>query len=125
MQHPIDSTESTDSPAALVSSSDVVGTSVYSRDGTHLGSIDHVMIDKVSGKIAYAVMAFGGVLGIGEEHYPVPWPKLEYSLPQGGYVTDITAEQLQAAPARTSDWTSDRNWERATYDHYGVPFYWF
>lgn len=119
-----DISERTDSPSALVSSSDVVGTAVFSRDGDHIGSIDHVMIDKVSGKIAYAVMSFGGVLGIGEEHYPVPWGALSYDVSQGGFVTDITEEQLQGAPSRKTDWTTDRDWERATYDHYGVPFYW-
>lgn len=113
-----------ESPAALVSSADVVGTAIYARDGTHVGSVDHVMIDKVSGKIAYAVMTFGGVLGIGEEHYPVPWAALGYDTALGGFVTDITEEQLQGAPARSPDWTTDRDWERATYDHYGVPFYW-
>ena len=97
-----DSRQTGGSPAALVSSDDVVGTPVHARDGTEVGHIDHVMIDMVTGKIAYAVMAFGGVLGFGEEQHPVPW----------------------GAPARSPDWTRDRDWERAAYDHYGVPFYW-
>ena len=111
-------------PAALVSSDDVVGTAVHSRNGTEIGSIDHVMIDKVSGKIAYAVMGFGGFLGIGEDYHPIPWGALEYDTSLGGFVTDITEEQLQGAPTRSGDWTRDRDWERATYSHYGVPFYW-
>lgn len=119
-----DTFNSSESPSALVSSTDVVGTSVYSQSGDHIGSIDSVMIDKVSGKIAYAVMAFGGVLGIGADHYPVPWGKLRYSVTEGGFVTDLTAEQLEGAPARRDNWTTDREWERDTYTYYGVPFYW-
>ena len=119
-----DSHQTGSSPAALVSSDDVVGTPVHARDGTEVGHIDHVMIDKVTGKIAYAVMAFGGVLGFGEEQHPVPWGALHYDTTLGGFVTDITAEQLTGAPARSPDWTRDRDWDRAAYDHYGVPFYW-
>lgn len=113
-----------DGDHSLVSSSNVNGTTVYNRQGEEIGTIDHLMIDKVSGKVAYAVMAFGGVLGIGEEHYPVPWPALSYDIGQGGFVTDITTEQLQGAPERRDDWYRDRDWETRTYQHYGVPFYW-
>lgn len=116
--------QSTAAPSSLVSSSDVTGTSVFNHQGEHIGSIDHVMIDKVSGKIAYAVMAFGGVLGIGEEHYPIPWGALRYDVSQSGYITDITTEQLESAPSRDTDWASNRDWEIRTYDHYGIPFYW-
>ena len=112
------------SPNTLVSSADVMGTAVYDQQGAHLGSIDHVMIDKLSGKIAYAVMGFGGVLGIGEEHYPVPWGALRYDVGRGGYVTDITQEQLSGAPPRRGDWQGDRDWETRTHHHYGIPFYW-
>lgn len=111
-------------PNALVSSADVMGTEVYTHQGESLGTIDHVMIDKLSGKIAYAVMAFGGVLGIGEEHYPVPWGALRYDVEQGGFVTDITQEQLTGAPPRGDDWQGDRDWETRTHHHYGIPFYW-
>ncbi|MCO6382229.1 PRC-barrel domain containing protein [Oceanicola sp. 502str15] len=100
------------------------GTEVYSRDGTHIGSIDHLMIDKESGKVAYAVMGFGGFLGIGEEHYPVPWGKLTFDTAKDGFVTDITEEQVKGAPARHDTWHDDREWERRAHDHYGAPFYW-
>ena len=116
--------ESGRSPQALVSSADVMGTEVYNHQGEHVGTIDHVMIDKLSGKIAYAVMAFGGVLGIGEEHYPVPWGALRYDVSQGGYVTDITREQLEGAPPTGEDWRENRDWETRTHHHYGIPFYW-
>ena len=108
----------------LVSSSNVNGTDVYSNTGTHIGSIDHLMIDKESGKVAYAVMGFGGFLGLGEEHYSVPWQKLNYDTQKSGFVTDITEEQVKGAPDRHDSWFDDREWERRTHEHYGVPMYW-
>ncbi len=108
----------------LVSSSDVTGTSVYSRNGDHIGDIDHVMIDKESGKIGYAVMGFGGFLGMGEEHVPVPWGTLHYDTSKDGYVTDITKEQLEGMPTRDDGWNRDREWEKQTYSHFGMPYYW-
>ena len=108
----------------MVSSSDVNGTEVYGRDGAHIGSIDHLMIDKESGRVAYAVMGFGGFLGMGEEHYPVPWDKLTYDTQKQGFVTDITADQVEGAPARTDDWHQNREWERQTYAYYNVSPYW-
>ena len=108
----------------MVSSSDVNGTEVYGRDGAHIGSIDHLMIDKESGRVAYAVMGFGGFLGMGEDHYPVPWDKLNYDTQKDGFVTDITADQVEGAPARTDDWHRNREWERQTYDYYNVAPYW-
>lgn len=83
--------------AGLVSSSDVNGTEVYGSDGANIGSIDHLMIDKQSGKVAYAVMGFGGFLGLGEEHHPVPWSKLRYDTAKNGFVTDITEQEVKGA----------------------------
>jgi hypothetical protein len=108
----------------LVSSADVDGTAVYDRNHNAVGTIDHLMIDKVSGKVAYAVMRFGGFLGFGEEHYPVPWNALTYDPEEGGFVTDITEEQLQSAPKRTENWAGDREWERRSYDYWRLPYYW-
>ena len=110
--------------SSMVSSSDVTGTEVYGTDGAHVGHIEHLMIDKVSGKIAYAVMGFGGFLGMGEEHYPVPWNALHYDTSRNGFVTDITPKTLEGAPARRDDWHRDRTWEEETFRHYGVTPYW-
>jgi len=114
----------TRTPSGLVSSDNVNGTDVYGRDGAHVGHIDHLMIDKVSGNVAYAVMGFGGFLGIGEEHHPIPWQKLRYDTTKDGYVTDLTEEQVRGAPARSDRWYADREWEERTHQHYGVPTYW-
>lgn len=109
---------------SLVSSSNVNGTEVYGQDGTNIGSIDHLMIDKQSGKVAYAVMGFGGFLGLGEEHHPVPWGKLRYDTEKNGFVTDITENEVKGAPERSENWHADREWEKRTHDHYHAPIYW-
>ncbi|MTH79197.1 PRC-barrel domain containing protein [Paracoccus aestuariivivens] len=98
------------------------GTAVYGRDGSHIGTIDHLMIDKLSGKVAYAVMGFGGFLGLGEEHLPVPWHTLRYDTTLSGFVTDLTEQQVTGAPVRSEGW--DRDWETRTYEYYGIPPYW-
>lgn len=108
----------------LVSSSEVNGTEVYGPDGSQIGFIDHLMIDKQSGKVAYAVMGFGGFLGLGEEHYPIPWSKLRYDTAKNGFVTDITEQEVSGAPARNDNWYADRDWEQRTHDYYRVPNYW-
>lgn len=59
--------------STMISSDKVNGTAVYSRTGEQIGTIDHLTIDKATGKVAYAVMGFGGFLGIGEDHHPIPW----------------------------------------------------
>ena len=112
------------SGSTMVSSADVNGTEVYSPTGDHLGQIHHLMIDKVSGQIAYAVMSFGGFLGVGANEHPVPWKKLTYDTDLGGFVTDITQDQLTDAPAWGDNWYEDRDYQRRNYDYYGVSPYW-
>ena len=73
---------------ALIGSDKVEGTDVYNARGDHMGSIEHVMIDKRSGQVAYAVLSFGGFLGMGSDYYPVPWAALTYDTTLGGYRTD-------------------------------------
>lgn len=110
---------------SLVSSNDVNGTVVYNRQGDQIGHIDHLMIDKPSGNVAYAVMAFGGFMGLGEDFHPVPWNALRYDQRRSGFVTDITEEQLRDAPKWRENWQGDREWEKRTFDYYGVPYYWY
>jgi len=82
------------------------------------------MIDKISGRVTYAVMSFGGFLGLGHSHYPIPWAALKYDTSLNGYVTGITEQQLKDAPAFSDDSWFDRNWEKQTYNHYNVAPYW-
>lgn len=112
--------------SSIVSSSDVNGEAVYSPAGDKVGDIDHLEIDKQSGRIAYAVMHFGGFLGIGEESHHIPWNSLHYDPSLGGFRTDVTEDQLKAAPERPDDWYKDRRWEERVHRHYGVANpYWF
>ena len=110
----------------LISSDKTVGTAVYNRHGEHLGSVYNLMIDKYSGQVAYAVMSFGGFLGIGESYHPLPWRTLTYDTRKGGYVVDIDRTRLETAPSYTSstgpNW-SDRAYGHRVDDYYGVPPY--
>jgi sporulation protein YlmC with PRC-barrel domain len=108
----------------MVSSSDVNGTAVYGLRDEKIGEIDHLMIEKRSGTVTYAIMTFGGFLGIGEEEHAIPWKKLKYDVSKNAFVTDITEEQVKGAPARHDTWYEDRDWERKSFDWYSVPYYW-
>lgn len=108
----------------LIGSDKVEGTAVYGADGNKIGSIERIMIEKISGRVSYAVLGFGGFLGLGNDHYPLPWPSLKYNTDLGGYQTMITVDQLNGAPKYASD--DDWNWgdsgrARAVNDYYGVP----
>jgi hypothetical protein len=107
-----------------ISSEDVQGTTVYSPDGKNIGEIDHLIIDKLSGRVAYAVMSFGGFMGLGHNHYPIPWSVLTYDRSLGGFRTNITENQLKDAPEFSDDSWQDRDWEVRTHRHYGAPAYW-
>lgn len=87
-----------DETGKLISADKVQGTAVYDASGERLGTIDSIMIDKVSGKVAYAVMSFGGFLGIGERYHPLPWNVLTYDESKGGYNVAQTADQLRGGP---------------------------
>jgi hypothetical protein len=107
----------------LIGSDKVEGTVVYGADNTKNGSIERVMIKKTSGKVSYAVLSFGGFLGIGDDHYPLPWQSLKYDTNLGGYITGITETQLKGAPKYGNDnaWNwSDPARARAVNDYYGI-----
>lgn len=83
----------------LILSSRVNGTPVYNRDGTRIGHVDDLSIEKVSGRTAYAIMSFGGFLGIGEKFHPLPWSLLEYDVERGGYTVSLDRTTLENAPS--------------------------
>ncbi len=109
---------------SLVSSEDVQGTNVYSADGSKIGEIDHLMIEKQAGRVTYAVMSFGGFMGLGNSHYPLPWAALTYNTDLGGYQTNVTETQLKNAPEFSEDAWANRNWETQMHTYYGVRPYW-
>lgn len=110
----------TDETSSLIAASKVNGTAVYNRAGESLGSVHDVMINKVSGQVAYAVMSFGGFLGLGERYHPLPWPSLTYDTGLGGYVVDASRDQLEKAPSYGRDETpwSDPAYGRRVSDYY-------
>ena len=112
----------TDMP--LISSEDVQGTNVYGPDMKKIGEVDHMMIDKQSGKVTYAVMSFGGFLGLGHSHYPLPWGALKYNTEAGGYQISVSEAQLKDAPQFSDDSWSNREWETRVHCHYGIHPYW-
>ena len=106
----------------LIGSDKVEGTAVYGPDEQKIGSIERVMIEKTSGRVSYAVLGFGGLLGIGNDHYPLPWNALKYDTRLGGYRTGITVDQLNGAPKYASE--NSWNWEepgrsKSVDDYYG------
>ncbi|MGL4197142.1 MAG: PRC-barrel domain-containing protein [Allorhizobium sp.] len=111
--------------ASLIASDKVEGTAVYGRDAERIGSIQRIILEKRGGRVAYAVLSFGGFWGIGDDYYPLPWEKLTYDESLDGYRIDLTKEQVEAAPRYNDDggdWY--RNNGRSVYDYYGVPPYW-
>ncbi len=116
-------TAGVDETDRLISSEKVDGTAVYDRRGERLGTVHHLMIDKYTGHVVYAVMSFGGFLGIGESYYPLPWKMLTYDTRLGGYVVDLDRGRLERAPNYTSrdvpNW-SDRGYT-GRIDQYWMP----
>jgi hypothetical protein len=110
---------------ALIGSDKVEGTAVYRSNGEKIGQIARVMIGKQSGKVGYAVMSFGGFMGIGEDYYPLPWSLLVYNPRLEGYEVNISETQLKGAPKynthETWDWDSR---SRSVDDYYKMPANW-
>ena len=116
------SSVATDETNRLIASDKVEGTAVYNRQGERLGSVYNFMVDKRSGHVEYAVLSFGGFLGIGDSYHPLPWKSLKYDTSMGGYVVDLDKNRLQSAPSyassETPDW-SDPSYSRRIDDYYG------
>lgn len=111
-----------------IPASKVIGTDVYNTGGEHIGTIEDVMLDKASNGIMFAVIGFGGFLGIGEKYHAIPWSQLDYQEHRGGYVVPFSKEQLKTAPAYSiKELTGDdgKAARDASYKHYQVEPYWF
>ena len=108
---------------SLIAASKVNGTSVYNQDGESLGAIHDVMIEKRNGQVSYAVLSFGGFLGLGAKYHPLPWNQLTYSEQHQGYVLNLDKRQLEGAPAY--DASDSPDWNASGYrtridDYYGA-----
>lgn len=109
----------------LIASDKVEGTEVYNPQGENLGYIERLMIDKRTGQVVYAVMSFGGFLGIGKKYHPIPWSLLKYDTTKNGYVVNLDKRILEGAPTIDDDtdidWR-DPAWGRKVHDYYGAMY---
>jgi hypothetical protein len=111
-----------DETSRLIASNKVEGTAVYARDGSRLGSIYNFMVDKRAGKVEYAVMTYGGFLGMGTRYYPMPWDILSYDTRLGGYRVEMMERDLERAPSfdRHSEPRFDRQYNDRVRGWYGL-----
>lgn len=112
---------------ALIAADKVEGTKVYNLKGDKLGHIDAVMLDKQRGSVVYAVMSFGGFLGMGEKQHPLPWSTLRYDENQDGYIVNLSKEQLEKAPTFERGGASrlaDQTYGESVYKYYDATPYW-
>ena len=108
----------------LIASDRVEGTPVRRGNGEKIGTIERLMIDKLNGNVAYAVLTFGGFLGIGQRHMPVPWSRLHYDPKMLAYQIDLTDRDLHALKAGEEfDW-GDRPAEFDMQGRHRIPGYW-
>ena len=108
----------------LISSDKVEGTTVYNRQGEKLGTVTSFMVGKRNGRVQYAVLSFGGLFGMGEKFYPLPWDTLTYDTDKGGYMVDIDKDRIEGAPSydRGNEPTYDRAYGERVYGHYGLAY---
>ena len=113
--------DTSDTGGRLIAASKVSGTIVYNTKGEKLGAVHDVMLEKVSGKAAYAILSVGGFLGLGERFYPLPWNELSYDTDQGGYVVKLDPSKLEGGPSYAA--SELQNWEDtgAIDSYYGTP----
>jgi len=119
-----------ESPHELIMSSRVTGTPVLNRDGERIGHVEDLSIHKVSGQVVYAILSFGGFLGIGERFHPLPWSVLDYDPGRSGFVVSLEKKILEDAPSLTREELEDLGagdtWRTRLFDYYGpygaVPY---
>jgi sporulation protein YlmC with PRC-barrel domain len=105
----------------------VIGTAVADKSGRKIGEIEDIVLDKQSNNIMFAIVSFGGFLGMGDKYHPLPWSMLDYDPEEDSYIVNVTREQLEAAPADTvaaltrNDGQAFRD---SAYSYYAAPRYW-
>ena len=113
-----------DETSRLIASNKVEGTPVYGRGGDRLGTIYNFMVDKISGQVEYAVMSYGGFLGMGQRYFPLPWRILSYDIREGGYRIEMSERDLERAPSfgRDDEPRFSREYGRRVHDYYGLDY---
>ena len=105
----------------------VIGTTVKNAAGEKIGTVEDIVLDKLSNNIVYAVVGFGGFLGVNEKFHPVPWSALKFDKSKSSYVVEFTKEQLEAAPAGSIDELArndGQDFRNRAFDYYKAPRYW-
>jgi hypothetical protein len=87
----------------FIASNRVEGTTVYGPDGRKVGTVHSFMVDKLTGRVAYAVLSFGGFLGLGQRYHPLPWSSLRYDMGREGYVVNVDKAMLEGSPSYRPD----------------------
>jgi sporulation protein YlmC with PRC-barrel domain len=112
------------SETTLLETSKVPGTSVYGNTHDEIGSVDDLIVDTMTGKVRYAILSFGGFLGLGKSQYVIPWTALKWDAELNGYVTGVTEEQLKMSPDIDPLSLRNREYEMRLHNAYGAPNYW-
>ncbi len=117
--------QTTEKPRVL-SATTIIGDSVRNPEGDDLGKIEDLMLDLEFGRIAYAVLSFGGFLGVGNKLFAVPWDSLTIHPEEHSFVLDADKEKMKNAPGFDKDhWPAmSRDWGAQIYDYYGYSPYW-
>lgn len=111
----------------VLSASSLASTRVVNAEGEDLGRIEELMIDLAGGRVAYAVLSFGGFLGFGDKLFAVPFEALAIDAENECFRLDVPRERLEEAEGfDEDDWPdfADRRWGEGVYRHYGVPTWW-
>ena len=110
---------------ALMGADTLMGNDVYNKDGEDLGDVKEFMIDMASGRIAYAVLSFGGLMGMGDKLFAVPWSALVLDTVNKRFTLNVLKEALKDAPGFNKDhWPSmaDPTWAAGVHNFYGAPY---
>jgi sporulation protein YlmC with PRC-barrel domain len=113
--------------AIVKANKEVVGRKVINLQGEDLGKVEEVMIDSAPGRIAYAVLSFGGFMGMGDKLFAVPWEALNYSPSQNAFVINVDKNVLKNAPGfDKNNWPNmtDTRWRSEIFSYYGARPYW-
>ena len=105
----------------------VIGTSVKDLSGEKIGKVEDIVLDKLSNNIVFAIVGFGGFLGMGEKYHPIPWSSLKYDEREGSYMVPFSRDMLEAAPEDSIDALVAGNavsYRDRAYDYYKAPHYW-
>lgn len=119
-----DSDPSTLERSDLIASDRVEGTEVFRPNGDKIGRVEYLVIEKSSGQVKVVVMSFGGFLGLGKEHRPVPWDALNYNTTLDGYVVSADDDTLKESPIvdQSDDSIWNPTYQRAVYSHWGLRY---